>query len=57
MGVSGDLIQSTQRWKEGGNAAKHQCELAGFYIYIKELSNHHFLTSFPRRIFCLSFFF
>lgn len=37
-------------------AAKNQYEFACFYIYIKELSNHNFMTSFPRRIFLLSFF-
>lgn len=48
--VSGALILSTER--EGGwgeETAEHQCRMAGFYIYIKELSNHHFLTGFPRR--------
>ena len=50
MEVSGALILSRER--EGGwgeKTAEHQSRMAGFYIYIKELSNHHVLTGFPRR--------
>ena len=41
--------QREGRRVRGEETAEHQCGMAGFYIYIKELSNHHFLTSFPRR--------